>query len=415
MLSARPMMVGAILFGTLAAAGVGYTLLAAWIVARFGWGRGPVGAAEPVSLLKPLHGAEPRLAENLATFLDQDWDAPIKMIAGVQREDDPARDALTKLRHSGARRNPFALASNSSLTGATTDPGLRRDDDREVVQIVDTTRHGANGKVANLLNIAPHASHDLIVLSDSDMAVPPDYLARLAGALNQPSVGAVTCLYRGRGDAGFWSKIAAGGISYHFVPQLMIGLKLGFARPGMGSTIALRRATLEAAGGFAPFADSLADDYELGEAVRAQGLKVVVPPMMLIHGCTERTFSDVWLHERRWAATILAINPGGQIGTIVTHPIPLALIATCFSPRTGLVLLCAAMLARLILKLQIDRAADAVTSSLWHIPFRDCLSFATYGVAFFVRSVDWRGATLKMTSRGRIAAGPQTGLSGRSE
>lgn len=393
MLSARPMMVGAILFGTLAAAGVGYTLLAAWIVARFGWGRGPVGAAEPVSLLKPLHGAEPRLAENLATFLDQAWDAPIEMIAGVQREDDPARDALTKLRRSGAGR----------------------DDDREIVQIVDTTRHGANGKVANLLNIAPHASQDLIVLSDSDMAVPPDYLARLGGALNQPNVGAVTCIYRGRGDAGFWSRIAAGGISYHFVPQLMIGLKLGFARPGMGSTIALRRATLEAVGGFAPFADSLADDYELGEAVRAQGLKVVVPPMMLIHGCTERTFRDVWLHERRWAATILAINPGGQIGTIVTHPIPLALIATCFSPRTGLVLLGAAMLARLILKLQIDRAADAVTSSLWHIPFRDCLSFATYGVAFFVRSVDWRGATLKMTSRGRIAAGPQTGLSGRSE
>jgi ceramide glucosyltransferase len=408
------MLVGAILFGTLAAAGVGYTLVAVWVVARFGWRDGPIGVAEPVTLLKPLHGAEPRLAENLATFLDQEWDAPIEMIAGVQRADDPAREALKYFRHSRESGNPGPY-SPQVVSSAALDPRFRGDDERGVVEVVDPTRHGANAKIANLINMAPHARHDLLVLSDSDMAVPPTYLATLAGALARPNVGAVTCLYRGRGDAGAWSTLAAAQISYQFLPSVLVGLRFGIARPCMGSTIALRRPTLTAIGGFQRFTDDLADDYAIGAAIRAIGLQVAVPPMILTHACTERSLADLWQHELRWQATVRGVDPVGVAGSIVTYPIPLALIATCFSPRTGLALLIAAMLSRLILKLQIDRAAEAVTATLWQLPLRDCLSFATYVAGFFVRSVDWRGATLKMISRGRIAAGAQNGFSGQAE
>lgn len=370
------------IFGLLAAAGVAYTLFAAWVVERFGWGRVVRGAPEPVSLLKPLYGAEPRLEDNLASFLDQEWDAPIGMIAGVQREGDPAREALRTLRHS-------------------------REGGEEVKEVLDPTPHGANAKIANLINMAPHATADLIVLSDSDMAVPRDYLAILAGALAAPNVGAVTCLYRGRGDAGVWSALAAAQISYQFLPSVLVGLKLGLAKPCMGSTIALRRATLEAIGGFERFADDLADDYAIGAAVRVLGKEVAVPPMILTHGCTESSLADLWRHELRWLATVRGVDPAGLAGAVVTYPVPLALIATCFSPGTGVWLLGAALMARLFLKRRIDRAAGAVSASWWVMVPRDCLSFATYVAAFFVRRVEWRGARLTMMQAGRITAYPE--------
>ena len=94
-------------------------------------------------------------------------------------------------------------------------------------------------------------------------------------------------------------------------------------------------------------------------------------------------------------------------GAVVTYPVPLALLAACFSPGTGLVLIAASLAARLILKRQVDRAAGAVSASAWLLPVRDCLSFAAYGASFFVRSVDWRGARLKMQDEGRIAARPE--------
>ena len=194
-----------ILLAILVLVGIGYTLLAAWMVARLRRRPDPRGPAEPVTLLKPLHGPEPRLAENLRSFLAQDWSAPIQMVAGVSDAGDPAVAAARE-------------------AGATV--------------VVGTVRHGANGKVSNLVNMMAATDHDLLVLSDSDMAVPPRYLAAVAGALDRLGVGAVTCLYRGRGDAGGWSRMAAAGISYQFLPSVVLAVALGLARPCMGSTIA---------------------------------------------------------------------------------------------------------------------------------------------------------------------------------
>ena len=150
----------------------------------------------------------------------------------------------------------------------------------------------------------------MIVLADSDMAVPRDYLTILAAALDRPGVGAVTCLYRGRGDAGFWSRLTALGIDLHFLPATLIGRATGLGHPCMGSTIALRRATLDAIGGFARFADTLADDHALGAAVRATGATVAIPDMILTHGCSERTLAALLRQELRWNATDRRDRPG---------------------------------------------------------------------------------------------------------
>ena len=361
----------------LSVAGSLYMLAAAAMLWRFlAPGGGAMADDTPVTLLKPLHGGEPRLAQNLATFLNQSHGGPVQMLCGVARADDSAVAA--------ARANGAEL-------------------------IVDPARHGANGKIGNLVNMMPHARHPLLILSDSDMAVPPDYIARIVSALAQPGVGAVTCLYGGRGDAGFWSRLGAAGLSWQFLPGALFGIRTGLAQPCMGSTIALTRDTLERIGGFARFADVLADDHAIGAAVRELGLRVVIPPMLVTHASAESTFAELWRHELRWAVTVRGVAPAGHAGSVIGLPLPLGLLglALAFSPA-ALGIFALALAVRVVVALAADGRAGARTAPIWLLPARDILSFAIFCASFFARSIDWRGAALRMTDNGRIVAAPET-------
>jgi len=337
--------------------------------------------SEGVTILKPLHGAEPRLADNLASFLTQEHDGPIQLLCGVQRANDPAIAAVEALK----ARYP----------------------ETRIDLIVDPTPHAANGKIANLINLEPHIAHEVIALSDSDMAVRPDYLTRLLAALDRPGVGAVTVAYHGRGDAGSWSRIAAAGLSWQFLPGVIFGTAWGLARPCMGSTIALRREMLAAIGGFAAFADTLADDYAIGEAIAAQGLQVAVPPMLVTHASAERDFGETWRHELRWGATVRDVAPVSYAMSVIAIPFPLALLALPIFPAAALAFAGLALLVRLAIAMIADHQAGQRTAPLWLLPLRDCLTLAVFVASLGVRSVDWRGARLKMVQNGRIAAEPE--------
>jgi len=379
-------MVAAIIGGglvLLAGAGSLYMLASAVLLRRFfADARAMPPSAAAVTLLKPLHGAEPRLAENLASFLDQRHDGPIQVVCGVQRADDPA------------------IATVEALVGRGT---------ARVDLVLDPTRHGANGKIANLINMSPHAAHDVLILSDSDIAVNVDYLASVLAALGATGVGAVTCLYRGRGDAGFWSRVAAAGLDWQFLPGAVVGLATGAARPCMGSTIALSRATLERIGGFAAFADVLADDHAIGAAVRGQGLAVAVPPMLVVHGCDERSLAALWRHEVRWARTVRAVTPGAAFAaSVVTYPLPIALLGLPFAPLPALTAAGIALGARLVVALTVARIAGNRPTALLLLPLRDCLSLAVFVASFVTRSVDWRGARLTIGGDGRMTVPTET-------
>jgi ceramide glucosyltransferase len=336
-------------------------------------------APEPVTIVKPLYGAEPRLIENLASFLAQDHAAPIQLLCGVQRPDDPAIGMVEALR--------------------TVHPGAVID------LIVDGRRHGSNAKIGNLINMAGHIRHDIVVLSDSDIAVDRAYLGVILEALARPGVGAVTCLYRGRADRGFWSRIGAIGIDLHFVPGVLIGLTAGLAQPCMGSTIALRRETLDRIGGFTAFADILADDHAIGAAVRGLGLEVAIPDMLVTHGCSEASFAELWRQELRWDATIARIDPLGYAGSFILHPLPLALLGGACAGFSGLAwaAVALALTARGAMAMRLGHRP----ASLLLIPLRDLLSVMLFMLGNFARSVDWRGARLTMTHDGRVTAGTE--------
>ena len=366
----------------LALAGTIYTLAAALLAGRYRGVTPPAGSGSrtPVTLLKPLHGEEPALAANLASFLDQDYPGPVQMVCGVRRADDPA------------------IATARALRDALPE--------RDILLVVDPARHGANDKISNLINSARHARHPLLILSDSDMAVTPHYLATIVAALERPGVGAVTCLYHGRGQEGGWSRFAAAGISYQFLPSVILGVASGRARPCMGSTIALTRATLDRIGGLGRFADLLADDHAIGEAVREAGLTIAIPPLILAHGCSETSLGALLRHELRWAATVRALDRWGYAGSVVTYPVPLALLGLAFAgvSGAGMAILGVALASRLCLAWRINRLTGEQAMPLWLLPARDVLSLAIFVAGFFTRSVDWRGSGLRMEKNGRIAA-----------
>ncbi len=365
-----------LLMSALAWIGIAYTLLAMLVAGRW---RAPAPAlpADPpsVTILKPLHGAVPGLADKLASFLRQDYPAPVEMVCGTSDAGDPAA------------RVARALAG-------------------PVVLVADPRRHGTNGKVSNLVNMTERARGELIVMSDDDIHVAPDYLARIAAAAAAPGVGCVSCLYSGRGDTGLWSRIAAAGISWQFMPGAMIGIAGGIADPCMGSTIALRRDVLDGIGGFAAVADRLADDHAIGAAVRALGLTVSVPPMLVTHGCAETSLAALCAHELRWNVTVRDLAPAGYAGSAITFPLAWALLAVACG--AGPAVLAAALAARLALALRIDALVGRRTAPLWTLPLRDLLGFALFVAAFFKRTVDWRGSRLSLTTGGRITAEVET-------
>jgi ceramide glucosyltransferase len=368
-----------IALATLAAIGVAYQAFAFVMLGRFfRSAQTPTPSSASVTILKPLYGGEPALKDNLATFLAQVHSGRIQLLCGIGNPDDPARHAVEALQ----REHPEA----------------------DITLVSDPARHGANGKVGNLINMMREVRYHTLVLSDSDMAVGPDYLAMLLATLAKPGVGAATCFYRGRGDTGFWSRISAGIISNITLPDMVVGYATGLARPCMGSTIALWRETLEAIGGFARFADVLADDHAIGAAIAELGLSVEIPPLLLTHACTEASFTALWRQKLRWAATIRGLQPWGYAGSVVTRPLPLALLAALFIPATGILLSVAALAVRLAVARRVDRLSGAPSVSLWQLPLIDSIDFAVFAASFTVRKVDWRGTRLAIEADGRISA-----------
>ncbi len=362
----------------IALCGAAYAVAVAVLAARLLTGASdpPPNATPPVTILKPLSGAEPELEAALTSALSQDYAAPVQMVCGVSDAADPAIAVVNRLK--------------------------QRFPDRDIALVVDSRVYGANRKVSNLINMLPSAKHDVLVVADADIAVPRTWLSAVLGALSQPGIGAVSCLYAGEGR-GRWAQLAAMGISYQFLPNAVFGTATGLAHPCFGSTIALRRQTLNQIGGFAAFRDCLADDYEIGRAVRAKGYGLAYPPLTVRHICTERSLRELWTHELRWARTIRTVDPVGHFGSVVTHAVPLGLLGAVLAfSLPGLAVLATVLAARLFLKSRIDHIAGVRAGPAWLLPVRDVLSFGVFLASLAGRGVAWRGERLRIGERGAI-------------
>ena len=342
---------------------------------REGWG--PDRPA--VSVLKPLHGEEPGLYENLCSFAEQDYPV-LQIVLGVNDAQDGAL--------------PAARALIRDLPAC------------DIVLVVDARAGGSNKKVANLENMLEVARHDVIVLADSDMRVDRNYLAAVTPPLRDQNTGVVTCLYKGVPTGGKWSEFGAMHINFGFLPGALVAESLGLGGGCFGATIALRRETLERIGGFSRLRDELADDHRIGDEVRALGLSVVLSPYIVEARVSERSLADLWRHELRWARTVRAMAPVGFAGSLLAHPVVIAALAAA-AAGFGLTV-CIFLVISCILRWSMARViADALglpPAKPWLLPVRDALSFAVFVASFFGRTVFWRDQVFHVEASGRMTA-----------
>lgn len=370
----------ALVAAALAMAGLAQTIAGAVLVRRFA-ARPRVLAREhpPMTILKPLHGDEPLLEAALASTCAQDYPA-LQIVFGVQRADDGALPVIERL--------------------------CARFPDLDIAVVADPTRHGSNPKIGNLINMLPLAKHDVLVIADSDLHVAPDWLKRVAAALQVPGTGLVCTLYAGMPATGALAeRLAATQITHTFLPGALLARALG-RQDCLGATMALRRETLAAIGGLESLADHLADDNVLGRLVQARGLRVALADTVPATTVPEATFGALWRHELRWARTIRALAPGPFAASVLQYPIVWGLVALALSGASAWSwgLFETAWVVRALAARAVDRVLAsqlkglAFRPPLWLLPVRELLSVGVMLASYAGVRVDWRGQNLHADS-----------------
>ena len=335
-----------------------------------------LGPTPPITLLKPLHGAEPMLEEALESACRQDY-PQWQIVCGVASAEDPAVAVVERLR----ARYPAC----------------------DIALVIDPTPHGVNGKIGNLINMLPAAKHDLLAISDSDVHTPPDYLTAVAAAASAPGVGLVTAVYAGlAAPVTLASRLGATAITHLFLPGALLARALG-RQDCLGATMALRRTTLAAIGGLESLADRLADDNLLGRKVRALGLSVGLAPVMVSTTVPEETLSALWRHELRWSRTIRRLEPAGFAASSVQYPLAWALLTLILSGGADWAVagFLVAWVLRAALALAIDarlglaKSGLATRAPIWLLPVRDALSLAVFAASYASDRVEWRGRNMR--------------------
>lgn len=359
---------------SVAAVGLGQSAVGWAALARFQRGRrSSPHTRPPVTILKPLHGDEPLLEQALASFCAQAY-PEMQIVFGLQDSSDPALHVLSRLR----QRFP-AL---------------------DMAVVVDGTTHGANRKIANLINMLPCAKHDVLVIADSDIHAAPDYLDQLMAALEKPGVGLVTTLYSGQSASpGLAGMLGAAQINQTFLPGALLARAMG-RQDCLGATMALTRAVLQQIGGLEAMSPHLADDAVLGQLVMSHGLSVALAATIPSTTVPETQVPGLFEHELRWARTIHSLVPVEFALSVVQYPLFWATLALGLSvvDPWAWIAFSAIWAARGIIAHGIDRSLGLASGlAIWWMPLRDLLSITVLIASYRTDRVAWRGQVLRAT------------------
>ena len=369
--------------GALGAGAIAYVAIAAWCVRRFARPAPSARAySPPVTILKPLYGAEPELASSLRGFFTQSY-ADYQIVFGVSDPDDPARAVAEGL--------------------------IAAFPDRDAKIVIASRANGQNPKISNLINMLPAARHDILVISDADIAVTPEYIEHVVAPFADPEVGAVTSPYAARpARPCLASRLACQHINDWFLPSVLVARALGQVNFCMGSTMAVRRQALASIGGLAALRDELADDYMLGRRVTEAGYRVVLADRLVETVVSETALPAVAHHELRWARTIRGVEPAKYVASVMENTISVAALAALVLGLSGAgwgaaaTLLAAALAARLALHSYVHSRLGIPGRSYALVPVRDVMSFLIWAASFFGRRVVWRDRTMTTDRRGTL-------------
>lgn len=358
-----------------------YGLLSLWCGRRYFRRARPAAAyAPPVTILKPVKGADADSLANFASFCRQDY--PCFQIV-------------------------FAVASAADPVVATIRELMAAWPDTDIELVVDDRIHGPNYKVCNLMNAYPRAKHDLIIVCDSDITVVPMFLREVCAPFADPEVGLVTSLYRTSRFEGIPCALEAMGFTVEMVPNVMVAQALEGLSFALGASMAVRRQALEAIGGFAALVDYLADDYQLGNKVFRAGWRLELSDCFVESVMHREELAAVMSRQLRWARTMRVSRPGGYLASGITQPWAAVVTALAVSrgSSAGFGAVALLYLVRGTAALVYSRAflRDAIFPRwLWLLPLRDALAFATWALAFLGSRVVWRGHRFRVLPGGKL-------------
>jgi ceramide glucosyltransferase len=364
---------------TVSLLGVAFSLLfyCASLAAAFKFGSLTRAAPRPLparpprfAILKPIRRHEEGLESNLRSFFELDYPS-FRIVLGVPAEDHELATVIGRL----SAAYPAA----------------------DLVVVTDEEADAANRKVARLIRMMAHAEGcDLIAVSDADISVSADYLRRLAGELlNRTEVGITTCIYRATHLGSFASRLQALSVNTDFAPMVMLSALLEPVRHAFGATIALKRAALEAIGGFRAVKDVLADDFYIGRLAAERGFLVELSSSIVTTRCTERTFLEFWNRQLRWFRTYRTTRPVSVATILINGPLwaLLLILASGLSPAS-LELLVVLFFVRAVtawlIAVRLLRLR-AFHRDLWLVPIKDLLLAAVWLIGLLSNRVQWGG------------------------
>ena len=336
----------------------------------------------PVTVLKPVHGLEKNLRENLRSACLQDY-PEYQLVLSVQRRDDPAIPLIREMeREFGSERVSVAIEDCPT---------------------------GTNGKINNLIGGLKHAKHEILVISDSDVLLRPDYLKTIVAPLADPQVGFVCTLYKAVAADSWYEKIELLTLNADLMTNMIFAHVTGAARFCLGATTALRRSTLEEIGGLPALADYLVEDYEMGRRILALGKKDAIIPYFIDTIMDLKTPSQWWGHQVYWDQNNRAARPSAFFATIILRSIPFALLyaALRLGDSVGLAVLAGTLLVRMgtaAINLRWGLRDLEGLRSLYLLPLRDAAALVSFILAYTKRTTVWRGAHFILTRDGRLLA-----------
>jgi ceramide glucosyltransferase len=337
----------------------------------------------PATMMKPLCGLEPGLEENLAGFFLQDYPS-FEILFGTRDATDPALDVVRRL----SARYPH-VPVKIVFSGQPTHP---------------------NAKVCTLREMFAQASHEYVVISDSDVGVRPDYLRQVVAPLLDPQTGLVMCLYRGAPTGGLWTALEALGMSVEMTAGVLASDCIGEVDFALGPTMATRRAAVASVGGIGVLADYCADDYVLGNLIAKSGRKVVISRHVIDHYVVNRSFKASMQHQTRWMLSTRFSIPRGHAASLLTFATPFGILAAiagalCGHPALGLTLFAWTLLNRILMSVAVGWVVVRDWRALalcWLYPLRDLMGFGFWLASYAGDTVVWRGETYRLVTGGRM-------------
>ncbi len=333
-----------------------------------------------VTILKPLRGLEKNQRENLRSACAQDY-PDFQVVFSVQDPDDPAVPLLEEIQREFGPGNVTVAVENFQV--------------------------GPNGKINNLIGALRHARNEIIVVSDSDVYLRPDYLKTIIAPLADPAVGYVCTLYKIVGAERWFEKMELLTFNADFTPSVVFAHITGASGFCLGASLALRRSSLDEIGGLESLAEYLVEDYEMGRRIRSSGKSAAVVPYFVEIVVDFRDVLQWWQHQVYWDQNTRAANPAGFFASILTRSVPFAFFFAVLrlGDSAGLGVFAAALGLRLatasVIMLRGLRDAEGLRS-LVLLPLRDMAALVSWLLAFTKRTVIWRGSAFTFTPGGRL-------------